>query len=67
MGGESGPDLTRAPLVAEDVRGDKIGPAAGRSGVGNSPVTCELDGRQFALLGGGGALYAWALRESKVE
>ena len=27
MGGESGPDLTRAPLVAEDVRGDKIGPA----------------------------------------
>jgi cytochrome c oxidase cbb3-type subunit III len=26
MGGESGPDLTRAPLVAEDVRGDKIGP-----------------------------------------
>ena len=27
MGGESGPDLTRAPLVAEDVRGDKLGPA----------------------------------------
>jgi mono/diheme cytochrome c family protein len=27
MGGETGPDLTRAPLVAEDVRGDKIGPA----------------------------------------
>jgi mono/diheme cytochrome c family protein/type 1 glutamine amidotransferase len=27
MGGESGPDLTRAPLVATDVRGDKIGPA----------------------------------------
>jgi len=26
MGGESGPDLTRAPLVAADVRGDKIGP-----------------------------------------
>ena len=32
MGGETGPDLTRAPLVAEDVRGDKIGPccATGR-------------------------------------
>lgn len=27
MGGESGPDLTRAALVAQDVRGDKIGPA----------------------------------------
>ncbi len=26
MGGESGPDLTRATVVAEDVRGDKIGP-----------------------------------------
>ena len=26
MGGETGPDLTRAPLVAQDVRGDKIGP-----------------------------------------
>src|SRR5713101_9264316 len=25
-GGESGPDLTRSMLVAEDVRGDKIGP-----------------------------------------
>ncbi len=26
MGGESGPDLTRATVVAEDVRGDKLGP-----------------------------------------
>ena len=26
MGGESGPDLTRAASVAEDVRGDKLGP-----------------------------------------
>jgi uncharacterized protein len=26
MGGETGPDLTRAPLVAADVRGDKLGP-----------------------------------------
>ena len=26
MGGETGPDLTRSSLVAEDVRGDKIGP-----------------------------------------
>ena len=26
MGGETGPDLTRAPLVAADVRGDKIVP-----------------------------------------
>ena len=26
MGGETGPDLTRSQIVAEDVRGDKIGP-----------------------------------------
>lgn len=26
MGGESGPDLTTAAIVAEDVRGDKLGP-----------------------------------------
>jgi cytochrome c oxidase cbb3-type subunit III len=26
MGGDSGPDLTRSPLVRDDVRGDKIGP-----------------------------------------
>jgi cytochrome c oxidase cbb3-type subunit 3 len=32
-GGETGPDLTRSKLVAEDMRGDKIGPVlrAGRS------------------------------------
>lgn len=35
-GGESGPDLTRSELVAEDTRGDKIGPLlrAGRSDKG---------------------------------
>jgi cytochrome c oxidase cbb3-type subunit 3 len=26
MGGESGPDLTRSAMVAEDVRGDRLGP-----------------------------------------
>ena len=30
-------------------------------GVSNSPVTVELDGRQYVLLAGGGALYAWRL------
>jgi alcohol dehydrogenase (cytochrome c) len=31
--------------------------------VGTGPVTYELDGRQYVLLGGGGVLYAWALPE----
>jgi len=29
--------------------------------VGNSPITYELDGRQYVLVGGGTALYAFAL------
>ena len=31
--------------------------------VGNSPITYELDGRQYMLVAGGSALYAWALPE----
>jgi alcohol dehydrogenase (cytochrome c) len=29
--------------------------------VGNSPITYELDGRQYVVVAGGGALYAWTL------
>jgi alcohol dehydrogenase (cytochrome c) len=29
--------------------------------VGNSPITYELDGRQYLVVAGGGALYAWTL------
>jgi alcohol dehydrogenase (cytochrome c) len=35
--------------------------------VGNSPVTYELDGRQYLLLGGGSALYAFALPARQVQ
>jgi cytochrome c oxidase cbb3-type subunit III len=40
-GGESGPDLTRSTLVAEDVRGNKIAPMvrAGRADKGMPPFT----------------------------
>lgn len=31
--------------------------------VGNSPITYELDGRQFVVVGGGSNLFAWALPE----
>jgi len=34
--------------------------------VGNSPITCEIDGRQYLIVGGGTALYAWALPMSPV-
>jgi alcohol dehydrogenase (cytochrome c) len=29
--------------------------------VGNSPITYELDGRQYVMFGGGSALYSFAL------
>jgi alcohol dehydrogenase (cytochrome c) len=34
---------------------------SGTGRVGNTPITYELDGRQYVLFGGGSALYAWAL------
>ncbi|HEU4616749.1 MAG TPA: acido-empty-quinoprotein group A [Gammaproteobacteria bacterium] len=36
---------------------------AGIGRVGNSPISYELDGRQYVLVGGGSALYAFALPE----
>jgi alcohol dehydrogenase (cytochrome c) len=36
---------------------------SGIGGVGNGPVTYELDGRQYLLVGGGAGLYAFALPE----
>jgi len=38
---------------------------AGIGRVGNAPITYQMDGRQFVVLGGGSALYAWALPESR--
>jgi alcohol dehydrogenase (cytochrome c) len=29
--------------------------------MGNGPISYQLDGRQFILVGGGGTLYAYAL------
>lgn len=36
---------------------------SGTGRVGNSPITYELDGRQYVVFGGGSALYAFALPE----
>ena len=35
--------------------------------VGNSPISFELDGRQYVVMGGGSALYAFALPRRLVE
>jgi cytochrome c oxidase cbb3-type subunit 3 len=66
-GGESGPDLTRSTMVAEDVRGDKLGPflKAGRPAKGMPAYDLPADEvtalvafihtqmDKFATLGGG--------------
>jgi alcohol dehydrogenase (cytochrome c) len=38
---------------------------AGTGRVGNSPITYELDGRQYVLFGAGSVLYAWALPQTR--
>jgi alcohol dehydrogenase (cytochrome c) len=38
---------------------------AGIGRVGNGPITYELDGRQFVVVGGGASLYAFALPEER--
>ena len=50
-GGESGPDLTRSTLVAEDVRGDKIAPMvrAGRADKG-MPAIALSDADMIAIV-----------------
>ncbi len=35
--------------------------------VGNSPITYQLDGRQYVIVASGGELFAWALPEKSVE
>ena len=35
--------------------------------VGNSPITYELDGRQYVIVASGGALFAWALPEKPTK
>lgn len=40
---------------------------AGIGRVGNSPVSYELDGRQYVLFGGGSVLYAWTLTAGDLE
>src|SRR5262249_39886878 len=49
-----------APPAAQ--RASVGGSAIGR--VGTSPITYELDGRQYVLVGGGASLYAWTLPEA---
>src|SRR5438093_757140 len=49
-GGESGPDLTRSLLVAEDVRGDKIGPVVRNGRVDKGMPAVNLSDADLAAV-----------------
>lgn len=49
-GGESGPDLLRSALVAEDVRGDRIGPVVRSGRVGKGMPAFNLPDRDVSAM-----------------
>jgi cytochrome c oxidase cbb3-type subunit 3 len=50
MGGETGPDLTRSQLVAEDLRGDKIGPVVRNGRVDKNMPAFNLSDSDLAAV-----------------
>src|SRR5262245_21480311 len=49
-GGETGPDLTRSPLVAQDVAGDKIGPVVKTGRTDKGMPAFRLDDAELAAV-----------------
>ena len=50
-------------LVLDTSTGKTLWHAGSGSRIGSSPITYELDGRQYLLTSGGSVLFAWALPE----
>ncbi len=50
-------------LALKTATGETLWHAGTGAGIETSPVTYELDGRQYVLIGSGGVLFAWALPE----
>jgi alcohol dehydrogenase (cytochrome c) len=53
-------------LALNTADGKTLWHAGAGSGMGSSPITYELDGRQYVLTGCGGVLFAWALPKGTV-
>jgi alcohol dehydrogenase (cytochrome c) len=54
-------------MVALDAaKGETLWHASGGSAVQGGPITYELDGRQYVLIGSNNVLYAWALPEKRL-
>jgi alcohol dehydrogenase (cytochrome c) len=53
-------------LALDTATGKTLWHAGTGAGMQSSPITYELDGRQYIVTGSGGVLFAWALPESVV-
>jgi alcohol dehydrogenase (cytochrome c) len=57
-------DTSGNALALDAAKGKTLWHAYGGGGIECSPMTYELDGRQYVIQGSGSVLYAWALPES---
>jgi alcohol dehydrogenase (cytochrome c) len=54
-------------LALDTSNGKTLWHAGSGSPMQSSPITYELDGRQFVIMGSGGVLFAWALPEDSIK
>lgn len=59
-------DAHGAMLAVDTSNGKTLWHAGTGAPIQSSPITYELDGRQYVLIGSGGVLFAWSLPESIV-
>jgi alcohol dehydrogenase (cytochrome c) len=60
-------DLRGNVLALETSTGKTLWHAGSGSHIATSPITYQLDGRQYVLTSSGGVLFAWALPQSSVQ
>jgi alcohol dehydrogenase (cytochrome c) len=60
-------DVQGNMLALDAKTGDTLWHAYGGGAVQSAPITYELDGRQYVLIGSSGVLYAWSLPEALLK
>jgi alcohol dehydrogenase (cytochrome c) len=58
-------DSTGNALALDTSEGKTLWHASTGGEIASSPITYELDDRQYVLIGAGGVLFAWSLPEAK--